>query len=190
MLIQCDNMAVVQVINAQNCKDPLLLHLMRCLHFFTALLDIGVKAKHIPGIHNTAADAISRKYLQVAIQLVQNVTLTPTPIPSSVWELLVTQRPDWSSASWRQLLQSSLGAAWLQAPKELTDRLRGSSYIKVCTAVGKPPLPASKKILVLFVHIWPSQCATPPSGCIYQQYDIGTSAEVSVIHWRGLSSWS
>ena len=54
VLIQCDNVAVVQVINVQKCKDPLLLHLMLCL------VDIGVKAKHIPGIHNTAADAISR----------------------------------------------------------------------------------------------------------------------------------
>ena len=66
VLIQCDNVAVVQVINVQKCKDPLLLHLMLCL------VDIGVKAKHIPGIHNTAADAISRNYLQVPFQQVQN----------------------------------------------------------------------------------------------------------------------
>lgn len=47
--VQCDNMAVVQVLNAQNCKDPTLLHLLRCIHFYTALLDIRIWAKAYTG---------------------------------------------------------------------------------------------------------------------------------------------
>ena len=43
VFIQCDNMAVVQVINAQKCKDPLLLHLMRCLHFSQRYWTLGSK---------------------------------------------------------------------------------------------------------------------------------------------------
>ena len=34
VLFICDNMAVVQVVNSQKCKDPMLLHLLRCMHFY------------------------------------------------------------------------------------------------------------------------------------------------------------
>ena len=42
-MVRCDNMAVVQISNLQKCQDPTLLHLMRSLHFYTALLDIRLR---------------------------------------------------------------------------------------------------------------------------------------------------
>ena len=36
VLVECDNMAVVSVINSLSCKDQMLAHLLRCLHFYTA----------------------------------------------------------------------------------------------------------------------------------------------------------
>lgn len=127
--VLCDNMAVVQVMNAQNCKDPTLLHLLRCLHFFTAVLDITIWAKHIPGVKNTIADAVSRNHLQVFHQMVEGADPLPTTIPQETWELVVTKRPDWCSPSWKELLRSSLGAAWLQAPKELIDLLKDDTPV-------------------------------------------------------------
>lgn len=55
-----DNMAVVHALMAGMARDPLLMHLLRCLHFFTATHQLGIEARHVAGIHNTAADALSR----------------------------------------------------------------------------------------------------------------------------------
>ena len=91
VLFRCDNMAVVQVVNSQKCKDPMLLHLLRCMHFYIALLDIRIRAQHIEGEKNVIADAISRNRLQVLFQLNKEANLYPTLIPPSMWKLLVTQ---------------------------------------------------------------------------------------------------
>ena len=120
----CDNMAVVQIVNAQNCRDPALLHLLRCLHFFTAMLDIRIRLEHVEGEKNVIADAISRNNLQVLFQ--QNPGCSPHPdvISASTRKLLISQRPDWQSNSWRTLFRSSLATVWQQAPTELTRLLR------------------------------------------------------------------
>ena len=138
LLVRCDNMAVVQVINAQNCRDPSLLHLMRGLHFFSALYDIQLKAQHIAGIQNTIADAISRNFLQILHRENPSINKTPETIPSSIWELLVTQRPDWCSAAWKSLLRTSLGTAWLQAPRELMERLKLNMATSVVSSTQSP----------------------------------------------------
>ena len=56
----CDNEAVVSVINSGYTRDPLLSHLMRCVFFFSARHEFTLTAKHIPGRLNTLADALSR----------------------------------------------------------------------------------------------------------------------------------
>ena len=43
VLVECDNMAVVFVINSLKCKDPTMLHSLWCLHFFTAQFDIKLR---------------------------------------------------------------------------------------------------------------------------------------------------
>ena len=58
VLVQCDNMAVVQVISAQSSRDRTIMQLLRCIHFFCAANDFKLRAKHIPGRHNVLADAI------------------------------------------------------------------------------------------------------------------------------------
>ena len=63
VLVHSDNMAVVCAISSGSAKDPLLMHLLRCLHFFLAHFDISLTASHIAGVHNTAADALSRNNL-------------------------------------------------------------------------------------------------------------------------------
>ncbi len=118
LLIRCDNMAVVQVINAQNCRDHSLLHLLRCLHFYTALYDIRLKALHIEGSQNVIADAISRGHMQVLFQHKPEADVQPTPIPMEVWSFLLNQKPQWMSDHWRRLLHNSLKTAWHQAQEE------------------------------------------------------------------------
>ena len=126
LLVRCDNMAVVQILNAQNCKDQSLLYLMRCLHFFLALYDIRLRARHVEGTKNLIADAISRNLLQVLRQANPLARHEPMKIPPTILRLMA-EKPDWRSDTWKRLLRSSLGTAWHLAPEELTQRLKPSS---------------------------------------------------------------
>ena len=105
VLIRSDNMAVVCAISSGAAKDPLLMHLLRCLHFFLAQFDISLVAKHIAGVHNTAADALSRdKFFQCVPQANQ----LPTPVPLPLMEMLLHCRPDWLSTVWRTMFLTTL----------------------------------------------------------------------------------
>ena len=110
----CDNMAVVQVCKSHKSKEPVVMHLLRCLHFICAHWEIELRVEHIPGRLNVQADAVSRNYLQVmeAEGLVGN----PRPIPDKLWRLLVVERPDWQHPTWKSLLTASLREVLLQAP--------------------------------------------------------------------------
>ena len=55
-----DNMAVVEMIKARTSRDSKVMHLLRCLHFFTAKHDIYITAVHVLGVDNIRADALSR----------------------------------------------------------------------------------------------------------------------------------
>ena len=63
--IQCDNLAVVAILNSRKCKDSLLAHLLRCCHFVCAIYDITDSVEHIEGRLNVAADALSRNNLDL-----------------------------------------------------------------------------------------------------------------------------
>ena len=65
VLVRSDNMAVVHALTAGTARDPLLMHLLRCLHFFTATHQIGIEARRVAGIHNMAADALSRNMRKI-----------------------------------------------------------------------------------------------------------------------------
>ena len=56
----CDNMAVVAVINSGRAKDVTLMHLLRCMFFVAAHLNVYLQAHHVPGAKNMAAGALSR----------------------------------------------------------------------------------------------------------------------------------
>ena len=55
-----DNLAVVSALSSGSAHDPLMMHLLHCLHFFCAYFSIGLQARHIAGVRNTAADALLR----------------------------------------------------------------------------------------------------------------------------------
>ena len=72
-----DNESLVHVINEQTCKGRVLMAFVwklvsQCLHY-----NILFKAKHIPGIHNNLADALSR----LQVQTFQHLAPFPTTIP-------------------------------------------------------------------------------------------------------------
>ena len=108
VLAHCDNQSVVEVVNSGYSKDGELMHLLRSLFFITANLQISLRAVHIPGADNIGADAISRDNLIRFHLQVPEARPSPTPLPAAALDLLVLQRPDWTSPSWPQLFRSCL----------------------------------------------------------------------------------
>ena len=131
VLVQTDNMAVVHIINTQTSRDQVIMHLVRCLHFICAFYEIQLRAVHLAGSANIAADALSRNLMQVFRKAVPAAETLPTLIPPTLWQLLVTQRPDWRSPAWRQLLTTSLRTVSLRAQGERMDRPRQNSSTSV-----------------------------------------------------------
>ena len=107
----CDNVAVVQVVNSGYSTDKQMMRLIRCLFFVTAHWQLLVRAVHIAGDKNTAADAVSRGNMDIFFQVVPDACQSPTTIPSAVLGLLVEQQPDWLSPAWAQLFRSYLQQA-------------------------------------------------------------------------------
>ena len=106
ILAMCDNMAVVDILKSHTSKHPKIMHLLRCLHFFVAKWEICLRAEHIPGVCNNASDAISRNLMQAFRRAAPQADRDPVPVPSSLWEMLVTQQPDWTSSAWRLKLST------------------------------------------------------------------------------------
>ena len=106
VLCHSDNAAVVSIINTGRSKDQLAMHLMRSLFFFTAQSGCILQAVHVEGRLNVAADALSRDNLSLFRHQVPDAHPSPTPIPKELVELLVIQRPDWTSRNWKRLFNS------------------------------------------------------------------------------------
>lgn len=105
----CDNGAVVAGLNSGRSRDKRVMHLLRAMFLFTAKHSLFIVGEHIPGVQNTAADALSRDKLPLFLQLTPEAKAAPTPIPHELKEALVLSQPDWTEPTWRRLLQSTLG---------------------------------------------------------------------------------
>ena len=66
-------MAVVHLLRSRTSPDVLLMHLLRCTSFYAAYYGFTFVSKHIPGVLNTAADAISRDNIPLFLSLVPQV---------------------------------------------------------------------------------------------------------------------
>jgi hypothetical protein len=60
VLVSCDNEAAVTVINSGATRNPFMQRCLRQLWFTASLHDFELRARHIPGAHNTLADLLSR----------------------------------------------------------------------------------------------------------------------------------
>lgn len=101
-----DNMAVVAILNKRTARTPTLMHLLRCFSFYAAYFRFHFTVKHVPGLLNTAADAISRNHLSLFASLVPQAPRFT--LPPALDQLLIHTRPDWGSPDWIQLFTHSL----------------------------------------------------------------------------------
>ena len=77
----CDNEAVVAILKSGTSKNPLVMHLMRCLFLFSAHYQLYLDPVHLPGKVNVAADNLSRDNLPVSAAGTHS-TPQPHPPPS------------------------------------------------------------------------------------------------------------
>ena len=84
------------------------MHLMRCLSFFLARWEVSLVCRHIPGIQNSAVDALSRNALPSFQRMVPGASEVPTALPDVLLECLVQGTPDWTSVDWITLFSHSL----------------------------------------------------------------------------------
>ena len=109
---QCDNASLVVAINKGSTKDTFVMHLLRCLWFFTAHLDIFITATHLPGVTNVTADHLSRGKLLQALQVTPKLSQKSTNLPPSVFQIVSPHRLDWTSTQFLQLFEDTL--SWIR----------------------------------------------------------------------------
>lgn len=100
---QCDNTAVVSIINHVTSKNKEAMHLARCPAFVAGKFDVHMEAVHIKGVDNLLADSLSRNNLPLFQSLYPQASDTATPIPEPLLDMLILSRPDWTSKSWTKL---------------------------------------------------------------------------------------
>ena len=123
-----DNMAVVQVLRSRTSKDSLIMHLLRCLAFYAAFFQFSIVTDHIPGVQNTAADAISRDNIPLFLSLFPQCP--QCSIPKEITDLLVVEQPNWGSENWTKLFLNSLPKVSLLQQEQCT----GQDGIATCSS--------------------------------------------------------
>jgi len=96
---KCNNSSVVDSINKGSSKEPLVMHLLRYLWFFTAYFDIKVIASHIPGVLKTAANKLSRNRSSQFLQSNPHTSRVPMLIPTPLLKIISPKRLDWTTPS-------------------------------------------------------------------------------------------
>ena len=87
IIIYCDNKAVVEIINKQSTRSIPSMHLLRLLVLQCLQYNVLLRAKHIPGVHNNAADALSRGQIHKFRALVPQADTHPAAIPATLQRL-------------------------------------------------------------------------------------------------------
>ena len=103
-----DNQAVVTCLTNRSAQDPCMVHLLRCLFFFEAHFEFELRASHIAGKANRAANALSRDRLTEFLSLHPQAPPVPAQVPTCLVELLMDMSLIWTSASWSLLFKNIL----------------------------------------------------------------------------------
>ena len=103
VLAQCDNTAVVEIVNKGTSRDKDVMHLVRCLAFIKAKYEFELVATHVRGVDNPIADALSRDKLPLFRSLHPQAAEEATPISPDLLDLLLLSQPDWTSPRWTGL---------------------------------------------------------------------------------------
>ena len=93
----CSIQGLVEAIAKGSSKEPVVMHLLRCLWFFSAFLEITIRAAHIPGALNTPADKLSGNQAAQFLCSYPNASHIPTQIPTPLLRIMSPICLDWTS---------------------------------------------------------------------------------------------
>lgn len=102
----CDNQAVVAVLNSRYSREKDIMQLLRCLFFLEAHFQFQLSAKHLPGVLNERADDLSRNRLPAFRDKMPEAAPYPSPIPPSLLQWLLHPDLSWTSPAWIQQFAS------------------------------------------------------------------------------------
>ena len=102
----------------------LVTHLLRCLVFYAVVYHFDFQAEHLPGTHNSAADAISRNNLTLFFSLIPQIP--QVLIPQAIRDLLVEFRPNWGSHEWTVSFKNSWTRVSPKPPTQSTSQAGAS----------------------------------------------------------------
>lgn len=88
LIINTDNIALVDILNAKSEKSQRVMCLVRPLVLLCMKNNIQIKTRHIPGYQNSIADANSRFQLEKFRSLAPQADKTPTHLPLELLSLL------------------------------------------------------------------------------------------------------
>ena len=74
-------------INCKQSRNPDAMHLIRYLTLIECAYDLVLVSKHLPGKHNSMADALSCNQLSAFLSLYPQASSLPTPVPSSLLQV-------------------------------------------------------------------------------------------------------
>jgi len=103
---KCDNRGLVDVINKGSSKERVVMHLLRCLWLFSAFHEITIRASHVPGVLNTAADMLSRNRAVRFLCDYPWAACNPTLIPTSLLMIMSPKHLDWISSAFLRHLHT------------------------------------------------------------------------------------
>lgn len=86
VIARCDNTTAVSVVDRLSARSQTLLHLLRRLHAAQCRFDITLTARHVPGVENVVADALSRSMLDLFFSLVAPILPEQMMLPAEIRE--------------------------------------------------------------------------------------------------------
>ena len=87
VLFWCDNQAVVRVVNRQASRSERVMRLVRKFVLTCLEANILFSARHIPGVDNDVADALSHFQEERFRTLAPSASATPEEFPEELWSL-------------------------------------------------------------------------------------------------------
>jgi len=94
---KCENQSMADSISKGFSKEPVTMHLLRCLWFFSVYFNTKVTDSHIPAIINIAVDQLSRNKSEEFLQTHLDTSSVPVTIPTLFLKLVSPRMQDWTS---------------------------------------------------------------------------------------------
>ena len=88
----CDNQVVVYIVNNLSSRSERVMNLVRAFTLRALQFNVMVHARHVPGIDNRIADALSRQQIQRFRELTPEARDLPEVLPAEVWQIGMRKR--------------------------------------------------------------------------------------------------